>query len=344
MGGAKVLCALRRARFGTVSLHDEQVPYPWEDTVPVPLNQVPHPWEDTVPVPLNRVTVPHPWEDTVPKPLDQLTVEAWVKDCAPAAVNGYFGAISNANDPAAKGAGGVWGDLSGGAEPAAIDSGFMLGMYKQQFAFGVASEGTGRMEWLQAPEHVTKDATCEWVHVAGTYDGATMFIYVNGEYAHCSTTQSGAVKMPEDPIMLIGGYYNAAMTKGKPESVAGTFTGQLDEIRFWTVARTQDEIRGSLATTLVIPVDGLAIYFRFDGQASASFYKICSEVLDMAYGCGPPAGPGDHSLLNPDFFHTGFNPSKSSYISQPLEDCGPNENDCGGQAYNNRDFNKPGWY
>jgi len=56
------------------------------------------------------------------------------------------------------------------------------------------------------------------------------------------------------------------------------------------------------------------------------------EQLDNALGCGPPAPPGDHSLLNPDFFHTGFNPSRSSYISQPLEDCGPNENDCGGQV------------
>jgi len=28
-----------------------------------------------------------------------------------------------------------------------------------------------------------------------------------------------------------------------------------------------------------VPDPGLAIYFRFDGQASANFYKICSEVL-----------------------------------------------------------------
>jgi hypothetical protein len=45
--------------------------------------------------------------------------------------------------------GGVWGDLSGGAEPGTTDAGFMLGMYKNQFAWGVASEGAGRMEWLQ---------------------------------------------------------------------------------------------------------------------------------------------------------------------------------------------------
>ena len=66
------------------------------------------------------------------------------------------------------------------------------------------------------------------------------------------------------------------------------------------------------------------MYFRFDGQASSKFYKICSKVngvkamkgcnsgvitpqdggsgveqLDIPFGCGPPAPPGDHSLLNP---------------------------------------------
>jgi hypothetical protein len=126
------------------------------------------------------------------------------------------------------------------------------------------------------------------VHVAGTYDGANMFIYVNGEYSHCSSTQSGAVIMPAAPTLLMGGYFNPPKAGGKYESVAGTFTGQLDEarpppsppppqhsrsqrsgrgltvrpgscqVRLWTVARSQDDIRANLGTTLIIPIDGLA--------------------------------------------------------------------------------------
>lgn len=46
----------------------------------------------------------------------------------------------------------------------------------------------------------------------------------------------------------------------------------------------------------------------------------------------------------PYSMHTGFNPSKSGYIQQHLEDCGPLHNSCDGGSYMNEDYNQPGWY
>eukprot|EP00960_Hanusia_phi_P053520 762131-Hanusia_phi.AAC.1 len=153
--------------------------------------------------------------------------------------------------------------------------------------------------------------------------------------------------MPANPVMLIGGYSTAPPLKGANPS---TLTGLLDEVRLWTMARSSAEIASFMHDTLITPMDQLAIYFRFDGQSEHKSPKVCSEVNGVkAYkgcdsdvaeiaspvsqtgppmGCGPPAPPGDRTLLNPDYFHTSFNPSMGSFVREDPEDCGPDHNSC----------------
>mmetsp|Transcript_6310 Transcript_6310/g.12778 ORF Transcript_6310/g.12778 Transcript_6310/m.12778 type:complete len:82 (+) Transcript_6310:71-316(+) len=49
-------------------------------------------------------------------------------------------------------------------------------------------------------------------------------------------------------------------------------------------------------------------------------------------------------IPEPYSMHTGFNPSKSGYIQQHLEDCGPMHNDCDGGSYMDEDYNRAGFY
>ncbi|EKX37625.1 hypothetical protein GUITHDRAFT_144895 [Guillardia theta CCMP2712] len=305
-----------------------------------------------------------PWEDTFPKgPLNQITVEAWVKDCELQDFGGYLGVIDVTNKPNEPGSNGVWWDLAGGEDPDSLDAGFVLGSYKKKFSWGVASEGTGRISYLQAPTWLSRPNQCEWVHLAGTYDGATMLLYVDGLLTHCQVVQSGPVAMPANPVMLVGGYSTAPPLKGANPS---TLTGLLDEVRVWTIARTGADIASFMHDTLITPMDQLAIYFRFDGQSEHKSPKICSEVNGVkAYkgcdsdvaeiaspvsqtgppmGCGPAAPPGDRTLLNPDYFHTTFNPSMGSFLRENLEDCGPDHNSCDGGAYTDPDYNRAGFY
>lgn len=74
----------------------------------------------------------------------------------------------------------------------------------------------------------------EWYHVAFTYDGTMMKIYVNGELDR-EIEIGGDIEIAEEPF-TIGSY------KGE----AYYWLGMVDEVRISNVARTQDEIKASM--------------------------------------------------------------------------------------------------
>jgi hypothetical protein len=68
-----------------------------------------------------------------------------------------------------------------------IEHGWILGQYSGAFLFGLS---TGALTYLTADESFDLD---RWYHVAGTYDGSQMNIYVNGQPAGSSSDQSGDI-------------------------------------------------------------------------------------------------------------------------------------------------------
>ncbi|MBD3183879.1 hypothetical protein GF312_16465 [Candidatus Poribacteria bacterium] len=70
----------------------------------------------------------------------------------------------------------------------------------------------------------------EWIHLAMTYDGAEVKIYVNGEL-DASTPATGIVEASEGELRI---------GRGDP---AGYFSGILDEIAIFNIALDQDEIK-----------------------------------------------------------------------------------------------------
>ncbi|APR87815.1 hypothetical protein A7982_13164 [Minicystis rosea] len=73
-----------------------------------------------------------------------------------------------------------------------------------------------------------------WVHLAGTWDGSTATVYVNGQPA------SGAGTPP--PAATIGAGYILGGANG--------ITGHLDEVRIWNVARTRAQILAAMSTSI----------------------------------------------------------------------------------------------
>jgi Concanavalin A-like lectin/glucanases superfamily len=80
-----------------------------------------------------------------------------------------------------------------------------------------------------------------WTHVAGTYDGSNVCVYVNGVQDNCAP-QTGPVNQTNDPV-LIG-------ESNREGSIYTTsfFAGQIDEVHIWARALNSDEI-GLLAGT-----------------------------------------------------------------------------------------------
>ena len=86
--------------------------------------------------------------------------------------------------------------------------------------------------YLQVPAAICDG---QWHHVAGTYDGATIFCYVDGVLA-ASTSASGGNNITTSTLPL----YLGAELRDNADS--GFFNGQLDEVEIFDRALTLDEI------------------------------------------------------------------------------------------------------
>ena len=97
---------------------------------------------------------------------------------------------------------------------------------------------------------LTADA---WNHVAQTYDGTTYRVYVNGVEQLNSKAFAGQPVAEPDQLQI-------GVTANQP--------GVLDELRFWSVARTPAEIQKALTELPAKTEPGLVGYYQFDGNLS----------------------------------------------------------------------------
>jgi outer membrane protein assembly factor BamB len=125
--------------------------------------------------------------------------------------------------------GGIIGRLQDNGE---FERGFLLGFVNDRFSFAVASEGHPRLTYLAAAQPF---ATNQWYHVAGTYDGAELRIYVNGALSASSREQSGPLFHPDTAPLTVGSYQD--------DDERYPLTGALSEVRLYRRTLTPDEIR-----------------------------------------------------------------------------------------------------
>jgi flagellin-like protein len=72
----------------------------------------------------------------------------------------------------------------------------------------------------------------EWHHVAGTFNGTNLSIYVDG-------VLKNSITFPEEPLRCAGG----DLVMGRREGGEGNFTGLIDEVRILNRSLTPDEIK-----------------------------------------------------------------------------------------------------
>lgn len=110
-----------------------------------------------------------------------------------------------------------------------------------------------------------------WHHLAATYDGTTMKIYIDGILS-ASQAQSGAITTNSNDLVL-----------GNQPGYAEYFGGSADDIRVWNVARTQAEIQASMARELnVATATGLVAYYTFNQGITAGTNTGLNYLIDQA--------------------------------------------------------------
>lgn len=87
------------------------------------------------------------------------------------------------------------------------EKGWVLGYNEKTFYFGLASEGAddgdGNLTYLSGK---TAFEPGRWYHVAASYDGQTMRLFVNGKLDGSSAAQSGPILYPPTAPFVIGAY------------------------------------------------------------------------------------------------------------------------------------------
>ncbi|MCC7020982.1 MAG: PQQ-binding-like beta-propeller repeat protein [Ardenticatenales bacterium] len=108
-------------------------------------------------------------------------------------------------------------------------TGYWLGVCDGRLRFSVGG---------QAVDGATVLAESRWLHVAATYDGATVSLYIDG-----TLDRAAALRRPLDRVAT-------PLVLGADAAPGAVFSGGIDHVRLWGLARTATDIRADRYATL----------------------------------------------------------------------------------------------
>ena len=134
-----------------------------------------------------------------------------------------------------------------------------------------------------------------WHHAAATYDGTTWRLYLDGLLENQS-----AVGQPVAAASNVAVSFATALNS--TNVAAGFFNGALDEVRIWSVARTQAQIQASMTSEISGPTSGLVARWGLNEDAQTQVASSAGTTLngtitgtDWSWAAGstftPPAPP-----------------------------------------------------
>ncbi|HEY5405562.1 MAG TPA: LamG-like jellyroll fold domain-containing protein [Ginsengibacter sp.] len=118
-------------------------------------------------------------------------------------------------------------------------------------------------------ESVTTPTLNMWYHVAATYDGDTIKIYVNGVLENINTDPDGLMDVGTGEVVIGNTLSGAA---------AGKWEGDLDEVRYWSVVRSQSQIQSTMNCELSSAVGLVANYHFNQGIAGGNNASVLTAT------------------------------------------------------------------
>lgn len=113
-----------------------------------------------------------------------------------------------------------------------------------------------------------------WQHIAGTYDGAMMRLYLNGaaiDSLSVSTTISNATGTP----LLLGAH----------TTYVRFYQGMIDEVRVWNICRSQPDLSYWMNREICSKLPQLRGYYKFNLGKAAQPNPFVKKLTDMSrYG------------------------------------------------------------
>jgi hypothetical protein len=151
-------------------------------------------------------------------------------------------------------------------------------------SFAFATNLNGTPYYANTPQ--TNIPLNQWTHVAGVYDGAFLKLYLNGVLV-TTVSQVGTMNNTGTWIAI-----------GATNNWGEYFSGAIDEVRVWNVARTAAEIQTGLKASVSTSATGLVAYYPFDQGIAGGANGTITSAIDVK--------GGNNGTLN-NFALTGYN-------------------------------------
>ncbi len=145
-----------------------------------------------------------------------------------------------------------------------------------------------------------------WHHIAGTYDGTTMKIYLDGSLVGSSPV-SGSITTNPAAAAWIGG--NPPTATGHP------WHGEIDEVRIWNTARTQAQLQANSNTELTGNEPGLQAYYQFN-EGSGQTITDATGNNNTVLGSASSADSNDPTFAN---HNTGVTIDLNVFLEGPFD-------------------------
>lgn len=109
--------------------------------------------------------------------------------------------------------------------------------------------------------------TNEWQHLAFTKSGTTLKVFLNGTLVYQNASVPLAISSTTSYVGIGGNPYSGGNTTSPQISL---FAGGMDEVRVWSIARTDSEIAQNADVKVSGSASNLLGYWDFNGNASQS--------------------------------------------------------------------------
>jgi len=186
------------------------------------------------------------------------TIEVWVKATTPSST--YPSILSNRTS----------GDLY---------HGYVLFNYASQVYIRIANN-----TWSIASINIVDG---NWHHIAVTRNGTTLDGYIDGTMTFTTTDPSD---MSNNNVTWIGAdQANFAITQ---------YAGQIDEVRFWNIARSGSDINTYKNTRLTGSESGLVSYYRFNEDFGQTVSDATGNGINGFLGSTPHKDSNDPTWTN----------------------------------------------